>query len=319
MDRPMISRRRALAGLLPLVAAGCRRGRKRVIGVVPKSTSDLFWVAVENGARAAGKRLGADIEWNGALTESDFPRQIQIVESMIARHVDAIALAAAERKALVQVLDRAAAAGIPVAIFDSGLDSENYVSFIATDNYEAGQMAARKLAGLLGDKGNVAMLLHAPGSFSTLDRERGFEDVITREFPLIRIVARQYGLSSRAKSVASAENILTAHPDLDGFFSSSEPSASGVSLALAARGLAGKVKSVAFDSSDAMLADMRRGVVSATVIQDPYGMGYASVSTLVDKLNGKVPPKRQDLHAQVITAADLNRAEILRLLNPKPE
>ncbi|MCX6623934.1 MAG: substrate-binding domain-containing protein [Acidobacteria bacterium] len=308
-----------VSGLLSiLLMGGCSRDRKRVIGVVPKSTSHVFWVTVENGARAAGKELGVTIEWNGAQTESDITRQIQIVDSMITRRVDGIAVAASERKALVQVLDRAAAAGIPVTVFDSGLDSENYLTFISTNNYEAGRMGGRKLAELLGGKGKVAILLHAPGSLSTMDRERGFEDVLREEFPKLQIVARQYGMADRAKSVASSENMLTAHPDLDGFFASSEPSASGVSLALVARGLGGKVKFVAFDASESMIADMRRGVISATVVQDPYRMGYESVRTLVDKLNGRTPPKRMDLNARVIDKSDLDKPDVIKLLSLKP-
>jgi ribose transport system substrate-binding protein len=312
-----MSRVAALGVIAILLAAGCSRERKRVIGVVPKSTSHVFWVTVENGARAAGKDLGVTIEWNGAQTESDITRQIQIVDSMIVRRLDGIAVAASERKALVQVLDRAAAAGIPVTVFDSGLDSENYLTFISTDNYEAGRMGGRKLAELLGGKGEVGILLHAPGSLSTMDRERGFEDVLREKYPNIKIVARQYGMADRAKSVASSENILTAHPHLDGFFASSEPSASGVSLALVARGLGGRVKFVAFDASDTMIADLRRGVISATVVQDPYRMGYEAVRTLVDKLHGRTPPKRMDLDARVIEKADLDRPDVIKLLSLK--
>ncbi len=303
---------------LLLLVTGCGRERKRVIGVVPKSTSHIFWVTVENGALAAGKDLGVDIEWNGAQTESDITRQIQIVDSMIVRRLDGIAVAASERKALVQVLDRAAAAGIPVTVFDSGVDSENYLTFISTNNYEGGRMAGHRLAKLLGGRGKVGVLLHAPGSYSTMDRERGFEDVLRQEYPGMHIVARQYGMADRAKSVASSENIFTAHPDLDGFFASSEPSASGVSLALVARGLGGKVKFVAFDASDTMIADMRRGVISATVVQDPYRMGYEAVRTLVGKLHGKTPPKRLDLNARVIDKDDLAKPDVIKLLSLKP-
>ncbi|MCC7500010.1 MAG: substrate-binding domain-containing protein [Bryobacterales bacterium] len=308
----------ALSTLVLLLAAGCDRERRRVIGVVPKSTSNIFWVTVEAGARRAGSDLGADIEWNGAQSESDITRQIQIIDSMIVRRLDAIAVAASERKALAQVLDRAAAARIPITVFDSGVDSQNYLTFVSTNNYEAGRMAAERMASLLGGKGKIGVLLHAPGSFSTMDRERGFADALREKHPGLRIVASQYGLADRAKAVASAENILTAHPDLDGFFASSEPSASGVSLALAARGLGGKVKFVAFDSSDTMIADLRRGLISATVVQDPFRIGYEAVRTLSEKLRGGTPPKRIDLDARVISKDDLTRPDIIKLLALKP-
>jgi ribose transport system substrate-binding protein len=302
--------------LVCLALSGCQKNTKKVIAVVPKATSHLFWLSVQAGALAAGEEYGVQIEWNGAAAETEYPRQIQIVDSFISRHVDGIALAPTERKALVGAVERAAKAGIPLTVFDSGLDTENYMSFLATNNYEGGQMAGRALARLLNGNGKVGMVMHAPGSGSTMDRERGFEDVIKAEFPGIRIVASQFGQSDRSKAMAATENILTAHPDLDGLFASSEPSSVGASLALKSRSLGGKVFLVAFDSSDGMVDDLRSGVIAAMVVQDPYRMGHDAVKTLVDKLNGQTPPKRIDLSARVITKADLDKIEVQRLLSP---
>ncbi len=294
----------------------CNRDSRKRIAVIPKSTSHLFWVSVQAGALAAGKQFNVDVDWNGPASETDYSRQIQIVDSMIARRVDGIALAAAERKALVQALDRAMAAGIPVTIFDSGLDSENYTSFVATDNLEAGRLAARTMGKLLNGKGKVALILHAPGSVSTGDRETGFVEVIGKEFPNVQIVAQQYGMSDRARSLAAAENILSAHPDLNAVFCSTEPSASGTSLALKGRGLAGKVRFVGFDTSDGMIDDLRNGVLDAIVVQDPFKIGFEAVHSLVMKLEGKTPPKRMDLAARVVTKQQLDTPEVKELLHP---
>jgi len=310
---------RAVWALAALLAIGCKSGPRRVIGVVPKSTAHIFWVAVESGARAAAREAGVEIVWNGPPAETEYDRQIQIVDSLITRRVDGLAVAATERKALIASIDRAMALGIPVVIFDSGIDSENYTSFVATNNYEAGQMGARTLARLIGGRGKVGLIMHAPGSFSTMERERGFEDVIRSEYPDIRIVGRQFGMADRAKSRAAAENILAAHPDLSGLFASTEPSSSGTSLALKGRGLAGKVRFVAFDFAQNMVEDLKAGVIDAMVVQDPYGMGYQVVKVLVDRLNGVTPPKRIDMHARVVTRPDLERPEIRRLLFPQLE
>ena len=316
MVRSVTARRLACLVVILMALAGCQGKRKKVIAVVPKSVSHMFWVSVEAGVMSAGEDLGVEVLWNGPALETDISRQIQIVDSMIARQVDGIAVAAAECKALVQPVDRAAAAGIPVTVFDSGLDSTNYLTFVATNNYEAGRMGARKLAELLGGKGEVGVVLHMPGSVSTMDRENGFDDVMAKEFPRIRVVARQYGMSDRARSRAAAENILAAHPDLDGFFASTEPSSSGITLALKARGLAGKVKFVAFDASDTMIEDLKAGTIHALVVQDPFRIGYEAVRTLVEKLRGGSPPKRIDLNARVVTGADLDLPEVHALLFP---
>lgn len=302
--------------LLLTLAASCNRTKKRTIAMIPKGTAHLFYVTVHAGADAAAKEFGLELEWNGPATETDYSRQIQILDSYIARQVDGIAIAATERTALNASLARAKAANIPVVVFDSGVDSDDYMTFIATNNFEAGQLGARALAKLIGDKGKVAVVLHAPGSVSTMDRERGFQDVIAKEFPGIKIVASQFGMSDSAKSMAAAENMLTAHPNLDGIFASAEPGSVGAVQAIKARNLSGKIKLVTFDSSDGLIDALKENIIQAMVVQDPYKMGYDSVKFLADKLNGGAPPKRVDLSARVVTKADLDKPETKQLLNP---
>jgi ribose transport system substrate-binding protein len=306
----------APALLFVVLIAGCHSSERKTIAVVPKATSHLFWVSVEAGAMAAGEKLKVDVDWNGPPTETDYARQVQIVDSMIARHVDGLAVAAQDRTTLNASLERAAAARIPVTVFDSGVDSTNYMSYISTNNFQGGQMAARELAALLNGKGQIAMLMHAPGSKSTMDREAGFEDALRKEFPGVRVVARQYSMSDRAKAMAAAENFLTAQPDLDGIFASAEPGSVGAALALKSRGLAGKVKLVAFDASEELVQDLKDGSIDALVAQDPFRMGYQAVETLVEKLHGANPPKVIDLSATVVTKGDLDKPQIKSLLFP---
>lgn len=311
-----MKRRALLAAPLALVVGGCKRGKRRRIAVVPKATSHLFWVSVEAGAKAAGQRFDVEILWNGPASETDFNRQIQIIDAMTAQRVDGIAVAVSERQALVGAVDRAVAAGIPVTVFDSGLDSENYMSYVGTDNVLAGRLGARELARAIGGKGQVAVILHAPGALGTMDRESGFRAAMKEEFPGIEIVAEQFGMSDRAKARATAENILAAHAGVAGLFTSTEPSCTGTILALKGRELAGKVKLVTVDTSENLVEEMRAGNLQAMVAQDPEGMAFQAVKTLVDKLNGQTPPKRIDMQPRVIVAADLDLPEVRKLLKP---
>jgi len=309
-----VKRRGFLAAGLGLAA--CNRSSRKRVAVIPKGTSHIFWLTVQAGSNAAGQEFGLDILWNGPAQETDFARQIQIVDSYIAQRVDGIVLAACDRKALVAVVDRAMAAGIPVTVFDSGLDSENFTSYVATDNKEAGRMAARELARLVGGKGKVGMVRHVPGSVSTTDREDGFREVIGKEFAGIQIAAEQFGMSDRGKSMAAAENIQTAHPDMVAFFCSTEPSTTGTALALKSRGLVGKVKLVGFDSNEAMIAEMKAGVIQALVVQDPFKIGFEAVRMIHEKLSGRAPVKRMDLEGKVVTPENLATPEVQQLLNP---
>jgi ribose transport system substrate-binding protein len=299
-----------------LLLSGCDRRSELVIGVVPKGQAHIFWQTVHAGAAAAARELGVEIRWNGPALETDFSRQVQIVESMINGRVNGIVLAPVDRVALVAAVERAAREQIPVTIFDSGIDTENYVSFVATNNHGGGETAARRIGESLGGQGTVAMLMNMPGSGSTLEREKGFENAMAQNFPGIRIVARQFGMSDRAKSLAVAEDFLTAHPGLNAIFASSEPGSVGAAQALKSRKAFDRVKLVGFDSSPTLVEDLKAGVIDALVVQDPFQIGYTGVQTVVARLRGETPEKRIDLPARLITAAEIEKPEVQTLLHP---
>jgi ribose transport system substrate-binding protein len=133
--------RRTLLSLAALTTA-CQKSGQRIVGVVPMGRSHVFWQSVHAGALDAAAPLGVEISWNGPANESEFNAQIQIVDSMITRRVDAICLAPIDRDALSAAVDRAAAAGIPVVIFDSPVKTDKFTAQVATDNYAAGSLAA---------------------------------------------------------------------------------------------------------------------------------------------------------------------------------
>ena len=305
-----------LVGLLG-VAAGCSRAsNKKVVAVIPKGQAHIFWQTVHAGAAAAGKEFGFTIEWNGPAAENDFSKQVEIVENFISRRVDGIVLAPTTQTGLVNVIEKAKKEGIPVTIFDSAAETQDYVSFVATDNYAGGQMAAKRLGELLHGKGKIAMIATMPGGASTLERERGFEETLAKDFPEMKVVAKQFGMSDYAKSLAVSEDILTANQNLDGMFASNESSAVGAVQAIKARGLGGKLPLVGFDSSQPLLDALKNGIVDSLVVQDPYKMGYESVKSLADLWAGRTPPKRIDSGARLVTKDDLAKPEFQKLLNP---
>ena len=313
----MIQRRHLLLSPVLPFLSGCGTSREKVIAVVPKATSHLFFVSVHAGVDAAAREFHVRTLWNGPNEETDHARQIQIVDAMVAQHVDALAISATDERALAAPVERAIHAGIPVTVFDSGVNVEGYTSFIATDNYGAGCIAARRLAALIGGNGKVGMVMHKPGGTSTVLRERGFEETMAKEFPSVSIAARQFGMSDPAKSRTAAENILTAHPDLTGIFASSEPSSLGAISAIRPRGLSGKVKLITFDFSDEHIAALKDGTINLMLVQDPFKIGYEAVRSLADKLGGRTPVKRLDLPAREITLADLSKPEVQALLSRK--
>src|SRR5437588_8829691 len=300
-----------------LLAPACQRqgaGGKRVIAVIPKGVSHFFWQSVHAGAEAAAKESNVEVAWNGPAQETDYSGQINIVEDAINRRVAGIVLAPTHRDALVPVVERAQREGIPVTIFDSGIGTENYVSYVATDNRQGGAVAADRLASKLGGKGKVAILGVKAGSVSTDEREQGFQETIKQKYPGIEIVAFQYGESDRARSLDRATDILTAHPDLIGFFASNESSTVGAVQAIKQKGLAGKLILVGFDSSPNLIDDLKAGAIDSLVLQNPFKMGYEAVKSMVAKLNGQEPPKRVDTGVKLLTKENIDTPEMQQLL-----
>jgi len=313
MNLPILTRRAALAALAGATAS-CNRSQKKTIAVIPKGNAHLFWQSVHAGAVAAAREDNLDVIWNGPAAETDFTGQIKIVESMINRRVDAIALAPIDRKAMVSVVERAAKENVLLIIFDSGIDTDQYVSQIATDNYRAGELGAERMAKILNGAGQVAILAVTPGAASTLAREQGFEDWIKKNAPKIEIVDKQFGMSEVATSLSKAENMLTAHPQMAGMFASNESSAVGASQAL--RGRQGKVKLVGFDSSPSLIEGLKTGLVDSLVIQDPFKMGYESVKTAAKKIAGQTVEKNRSLPAVLVTSENLDTPEIQAKISP---
>ena len=306
----------AAAAILAILSTSCNTQPARTIGVVPKGSTHIFWQAVHAGAVKAARERGYEILWNAPAQEGDRSRQIAIVESMINQRVAGIALAPCDRAALSGVVDRAAARGIPVAIFDSGIDTAKHIGFIGTNNREGGRVAARRLGSAIGGQGLVAIISDVPGSASTTERIEGFAETVRAMFPKIRLLGPEFCEASRAKARDVAENLLSAHPDLSAIFADHENAISGTVLAVKGRGRRA-VKLVGFDASETLVNDLREGWIDALVVQDPLRMGYESVNAIALKLKGGSPPAETDTGATLVRASDLGRPEIGELLFPK--
>lgn len=292
------------------------------IAVIPKGTIHEFWKTVHAGAEAAGQELGVEVLWKGPLKEDDREAQIGVVENIITREVDGIVLAPLDDAALRRPVDEAMRRGIPVVIFDSGLQGQNYVSYVATDNFKAGQLAGQYMAKLLDGRGKVAVLRYAEGSYSTSRREDGFLDAL-RAFGGIEIVtSNQYAGVTTESALTAAENLLArfgatdGNLQIDGIFCATEPTTLGILRALQNAGYAGKIRFVGFDSSEKMIAALKAGELDGFVVQNPFQIGYLGVKTLLRHIQGEQAPRRIDTGSVLVTAQNLNAPDIQELLPP---
>lgn len=294
------------------------------IAVIPKGTTHEFWKAINAGAIKAQRELAAggievNVIWKGPLKEDDREQQVQVVENFVGRRVSGIVLAPLDSRALVAPVETAVRGRIPVVIIDSGLASTVQSSFVATDNREGGRIAARNLGRLLGGQGNVIMLRYAVGSNSTEEREAGFLEVMSSEFPAIKLISTdQHAGATRDSAKRVSENLLNRYgKQVDGIFAVNESAASGMLLALRDAGLAGgRVKFVAFDSGETLNAGLQAGDVQGFVVQNPLNMGYLGVKTIVAVLRGEKVPARIDTGVGFVTRENFNDPAMADIVNP---
>jgi ribose transport system substrate-binding protein len=291
------------------------------IAVIPKGTTHEFWKSVHAGAAQAAKELGnVDVIWKGPLQESDREGQISLVQDFITKQVDGIVLAPLDSQALIAAVRSAKAEGIPTVIFDSALaDESDIVSYVATDNYRCGELAARTMGRLVGKEGRVILLRYNPGSESTEQREQGFLDALAKEFPGVRILSsNQYSGTSFENALSVSQQLLLKFGDqVDGIFTVCEPNSTGMLGAISGRDdLAGKVRFIAFDPNSRLIQAMRDHNVDGIVLQDPVRMGYLAVKTIVEHLSGKQVEKRVSTGEFVATAENMDEPDMARLLRP---
>jgi ribose transport system substrate-binding protein len=322
-----MTRRIVAAGLLLAALAACSSSSgtapsNLTLAVIPKGTSHVFWQSVHAGARRGAKELGVEIAWRGPLREDDRDAQISEVENAVARGVSGIALAPLDETALVGPVDAAQKRGIPVVIFDSGLKSDNYVSFVATDNDQGGRLAGEELARQLGGRGKVMLLRYAEGHDSTARREEGFLSALRAHSGIEIVSSNQYVGADVEGAYKRIEALLSQHlePDrqlgIDGLFAPNESSAFAMARVLQDNGWAGKVRAIGFDASDSLIKALRDGHLNALVVQDPVRMGYLSVKTLVAQIKGEKVERRIDTGVRLITRDVMDQPDIQQLLKP---
>ncbi len=300
-------------------AAGSGEGRRLRIAVIPKGTTHEFWKSIRAGAEQAGREAGVETIWKGPQKEDDRSQQITVVEDFISRGVDGIVLAPLDDRALMRPVRDAVREGIPVVIIDSGLQGDDYVSYVATDNYRGGVLAARRLGALLGGRGRIFLIRYQEGSASTMLREAGFFDTIKQEFPdLVLLVQDQYAGATTETAFQLAENLISRFPDVEGIFAPNESSTFGTLRALQSSGLAGRVKFVGFDSSPKLVQGLRDGHIHGLVLQNPTKMGYLGVLTIVAHLRGEEVERVIDTGVTLATAENMDDPEIRALLEPDP-
>lgn len=299
-------------------AASCNRGSgttesagaKPRVALVLKTLNSPFFNDMQRGAQAAADKLGVDLVVQAAEREIDVERQMQIVENLIQSGVKALALTPSGSKEVVPAVVKANRANIPVVIVDTRLDptaateaGAKAASFIGSDNYDGGRIAAKYVVDATAGKANVAVLEGIPGHETGDSRMRGFKEGIAGS-PGIKIVASQPANWERDQGFNVFQNMLQAHPEIDTVFACNDMMALGAVEAIRAAGKTGKIRVVGFDAVDDARKAINDGTMLASVAQFPDEMGRVAIENAVKALRGESVEPDVKVRIELVTKGE---------------
>jgi len=282
-------------------APGSSGARVR-IGVSLLTRTHPFYQELEAGLTAAARARGYEL--NVQAGEFDVARQKDQIENFIVDRVAAIVVCPCDSKSIGTSVQAANRAGIPVFTADIAVLAEgaSVVSHTASDNVAGGRLAAQALARALAGKGTIAIIDH-PEVESVIERVRGFEQEIATQ-PGIRVAAKLSGHGTKEAAFRTAEDILQAHPELDGIFGINDDSALGALAAVEKAGRLGRVAIVGFDAVPEARRAIADGKIFADVVQQPRVIGDETVKAIAAYLAGEHVPPVHLIACQLFTRGD---------------
>jgi ribose transport system substrate-binding protein len=245
-------------------------------------------------------------EWKLIVTDGqrNSAKQINDVEDLIAQKVDVIIMAPGQAQPLVPVSKKVMEAKIPLIIMDRELNSDSYTAFVGGDNVREGQVSAEYIAKRLNGKGNVVEIQGELGASATIDRDKGFKEVM-KKYPGIKIIVDQTAEYQRAKAMNLMEDILHANRKIDAVFTMSDEMAFGCLKSIQAAGRASEMFVTGGDGEKAAFDAIKKGELAMTVF---YPTGAPEALQLAEKvLKGESFPRRTMLDTPAVTKENVDK------------
>ncbi|MEV0252484.1 ABC transporter substrate-binding protein [Nocardia sp. NPDC050712] len=280
-------------------------GDSKKLVLIPGVADEPFYISMQCGAEAKAEELGYELSTQ-APTKFDAAQQTPVLSGVVSNKPGGILIAPTHATAMASPMKQARDAGIKIIEVDTALDDTSVaLSSIASDNTKGGELAARTLAKLIGDKGPVLVINTKAGTSTTDARAQGFEAAV-KAFPGITSLGVQYNNNEAAQAASIVTATLAAHPDLAGIFATNLSSAEGAATGLRNANKLGQVKLVGFDASPKQVEDLKAGTVQALIAQDPAGIGAQGVEQAAAALEGKPVTRTLRTDMVAITQSDMD-------------
>ncbi|MDQ2739842.1 MAG: ABC transporter substrate-binding protein [Actinomycetota bacterium] len=274
---------------------------------IPGLTGNPFYNTVSCGASAEAKKLGVGYSYQGASTFA-VPDQTNIVNAVVATKPGAIMISITDPTAMDGPLKAAKNAGIKIIGIDGDLNDKSVMTTnIQSDGVQGGELAGDALAKAVGEKGTVLMIDNATGSVVSKARTDGFSKAIAK-YPSMKVLPIQYSNNDVSKAASIVSTTAAANSNLVGVFGVETNNTQGALTGVREAGKNGKIKVVGYDTSDPIVAALKDGSLTGTVVQYPRGEGRTGVDSAVAAMEGKTVPRNQAAPAIFVTPATVNSA-----------
>ncbi|WP_093767252.1 ABC transporter permease/substrate-binding protein [Streptomyces sp. F-7] len=287
----------AVVGATSLLHNGSSAADRPKIGLSLSTLNNPFFVQIRDGAEEEAKKLGVDLTVTDA--QNDASQQANQLQNFTSGSLSAVVVNPVDSDAAGPSVRGANQAGIPVIAVDRGVNEADTSALVASDNVEGGALGAKALAEKLGGKGTIVILQGQAGTSASRERGAGFAEGL-KDYPGIKVVAKQPADFDRTKGLDVMTNLLQAHPDIDGVFAENDEMALGAIKALGSK--AGKsVQVVGFDGTPDGLKAVRAGTLYASVAQQPSELGRIAVRNALRAVEGEKVEKMVKVPVKVVT------------------
>lgn len=277
----------SLLGGCSITGTGMQTQKARV-AVIVKSTESSFWKSVRAGVNAAASEYNADYTFEGPTSEEDWETQNRLIDRAVDTGANAIVFSAIDYTASVDAIAAAADAGVQIVVIDSDIDSDRVSVRIGTDNYKAGQQAARALLNCDANRIRAAVVGFDVHTENGQARERGFADELHQD-DRAEIVETINSASNSEDVQAATRDLLRRRPEINALVTFNEITTLGVGHAITELGLRDTVRVVGFDNNVISVGMLETGELDALVVQNPFAMGYLGLENAVLLVSGKTP------------------------------
>lgn len=273
-----------------------------------------FWQTVSAGAQAAAKEAGAGIAISGPLQETDIDTQVQLLEEVLDQKQQAVVIAPINDDRVIAELKKIQEARIPLVIIDTPVNLDTPPTFVSNDHTAAGVQAGKVTLAQTGNQPQSVIISDFVTSGVSTEREKGVREAL---LPYSDSVYGTYFCSdSEERAYLIAKTIMKDHSDLNAIIALSESAALGAAQAIKDANKSGLIKLIGFDTSNNEIRLLEEETLNATVVQQPFNIGYLGVQTALDLLEGKKVKPVTYTNSIVVTKENMYSQENQKLLFP---